>query len=107
MNAVRNSTQQLLEQTLHNVRLKSNFNGECCGGDIVDAMRDDGEALEADRLEVLVTRTHIMRAMESLGEENPAEVLEDYEHRMPASQAVNYLRAAIERTTKMKDSTAV
>jgi hypothetical protein len=70
-------------------------------------MRDAGEALEADRLEVPVTRTLLMRAMESLGEEFPAEVLQDYEYRMPASQAVSYLRAAIERTTKMKDSTAV
>ena len=107
MNAARNPTKQLLEQTLHNITLKANSNGECCGGDIVDAMRDAGEALEVDRLEVLVTRTLLMRAMESSGEEYPAEVLQDYEHRMPASQAVSYLRAAIERTTKMKDSTTV
>jgi hypothetical protein len=33
--------------------------------------------------------------MESMGEEYPAEVFQDYEHRMPVSAALKYLREAI------------
>jgi hypothetical protein len=45
--------------------------------------------------------------MESLGEEYPTEVLQDYERRMPVSKALKCLSEAIESTTRLKDSTAL
>jgi hypothetical protein len=42
--------------------------------------------------------------MESLGEEYPAERLQDYEHRMPVSTALKYLSVAIDETPLPKDS---
>ena len=94
---------QILERTLNIVRIKANSNGECFGGEIVDAMRDAGAALGVDRLEVLLTRTVLVQSMESLGESYPAMVLQDYENRMQVSQALKYLRSAIERVKQLKD----
>jgi hypothetical protein len=42
---------------MDNVRTRSNSDGECFGGEIMDCMREAGKALGADRLEVLLTRT--------------------------------------------------
>ena len=92
---VPNSARQILERSLDTVRIRANFNGECFGGEIADALREAGVALGVDRLEVLLTRTVLTRTMESLGENYPAEVLQDYENRMPVSKALRYLSEAI------------
>jgi hypothetical protein len=55
--------------------MRANADGEVFGGEIMDAMRDTGSALGVDRLELLLIRTVLVRAMESLGENYPAEVL--------------------------------
>ncbi|HET6179106.1 MAG TPA: hypothetical protein VFE61_19410 [Candidatus Sulfotelmatobacter sp.] len=101
-NIVPPSARQILERTLDNVRVKANSNGECFGGEITDAMREAGAALGADRLEVLLTRTVLVRTMESLGENYPAEVLQDYDNRMRVSDALKYLSEAIDSTTRLQ-----
>lgn len=103
-NIVPNSTPQILERTLDSVRLRANSNGECFGGEIMDAMREAGVALRADRLEVLLTRTVLVQTMESLGVSYPAVVLQDYENRMPVSRALKYLSEAIDWTRRLKHS---
>ena len=94
-NMVPASTSELLQRTLDTVRIRANSNGECFGGEIADALREAGVALGVDRLEVLLTRTVLTRTMESLGENYPAEVLQDYENRMPVSKALRFLSEAI------------
>ena len=107
MNMTPTLARQILERTMDNVRTRSNSYGECFGGEIMDCMREAGKTLGADRLEVLLTRTLLVRIMESMGEEYPAEVLQDYERRMPVSKALKCLSEAIESTTRLKDSTAL
>ena len=58
-------------------------------------------SLGVDRFELLLVRTVLVRAMESLGENYPAEVLQNHETRMRVSDAIRYLREAIERTTQL------
>ena len=70
----------------------------------MDAMREAGVALRADRLEILLTRTVLVQTMESLGESYPAMVLQDYENRMPVSRALKYLIEAIDWTRRLKHS---
>ena len=103
-NIVPNSAPQILELTLDKVRLRANANGECFGGEIMDAMREAAAGVRADRLEVLLTRTVLVQTMESLGESYPAEVLQDYENRMPVSKALRYLNEAINWTARLKGS---
>ena len=103
-NIVPNSTRQILERTLDTVRLIANSNGECFGGEIMDAMREAGVTLRADRLEILLTRTVLVQTMESLGETYPAMVLQDYENRMPVSRALKYLIESINWTRCLKHS---
>ena len=103
-NIVPNLTLRMLERTLDGVRLRANSNGECFGGEIMDAMRQAGVALRADRLEILVTRTVLVQTMESLGEGYPSVVLQDYENRMPVSKALKYLSGAIDWTRRLKHS---
>lgn len=103
-NIVPCSTLQILEGTLDTVRLRANSNGECFGGEIMDAMRQAGVALRADRLEILLTRTVLVQTMESLGESYPAMVLQDHENRMPISKALKYLIEAIDWTRRLKHS---
>lgn len=93
---------QILERSLDTVRIRANSNGECFGGEITDAMREAGVALGVDRLDVLLTRTVLARTMEALGESYPAEVLQDYEKRMPVSTALRYLSEAIVSLEKLK-----
>lgn len=95
---------QILESTLNTVRIRANSDGECFHGEITDALREAGAALGVDRLEVLLTRAVLARAMESLGERYPAEVLQDYETRMPVSQALRYLSEAIVSLRNLKTS---
>ena len=101
-NIVPSSALQILERTLDSVRLRANSNGECFGGEIMDAMREAGLALGADRLEILLIRTVLVETMESLGESYPAVVLQDYENRMPVSRALKYLSEATNWTQKLK-----
>jgi hypothetical protein len=103
-NIVPASAQPILERTHDIVRMRANSNGECFGGEIMDALREAGSALGADRLDVLLTRTVLLRTMESLGETYPAEVLQNYENRMRISEALRYLREAIDWTTRLKNS---
>jgi hypothetical protein len=103
-NMVPASTSEILQRTLDTVRIRTNSNGECFGGEIADALREAGVALGVDRLEVLLTRTVLTRTMESLGENYPAEVLQDYQNRMPLSKALRYLNEAIVCVGKPKTS---
>jgi len=101
---VPNSARQILERSLDTVRIRANSNGECFGGEIADALREAGVALGVDRLEVLLTRTVLTRTMDSLGESYPAEVLQDYENRIPVSKALKYLSEAIVGLEKWQTS---
>lgn len=103
-NKVPKSATQILERSLDTVRIRANSNGECFGGEITEAMREAGVALGVDRLEVLMTRTVLARTMESLGETYPAEVLQDYENRIPVSRALRYLNEAIVGLGKLQMS---
>ena len=98
------SALEILKHTLDTVRLRADANGECFGGEIADAMRDAGGSLGVDRLEILLTRTLLVRAMESLGESYPTEVLQNFETRMPLSKAINYLNEAIAWTARLEES---
>lgn len=98
------SASEILKHTMDTVRVRANANGDCFGGEIGDAMRDAGVALGVDRLEVLLTRTLLLRTMESLGEAYPAKSLEDFETRIPVSRAITYLNEAIVRTGNEEDS---
>jgi hypothetical protein len=100
MNIVPISAQQILEKTLENLQGRANSRGECYGGEILDCMKDAGTALGVDVLEIQVTRTILVRTMESLGENYPAHVLQNYDHRMPLPNAVKYLREAIAWTKR-------
>src|ERR1700739_4385850 len=101
-NIVPSSTTNILYRKLDTVRLRAKTNGECFGGEIMDAMREAGVALRADRLEILLTRTVLVQTMESLGESYPALVLQDYENRMPVSRALRYLIESINWTRRLK-----
>jgi len=83
--------------------MKANADGEIFGGEIMDAMRDAGSAIGMDRLELLLIRTVVVRAMESLGESYPTEVLQNHETRMRVSDAIKYLREAIEWTSRLQN----
>ena len=96
--------QQILDRTFDYLRLRANSNGECFGGEIMDGRREAGLSLGADRPEVLLTRTILVRTMESLGEPYPADVLQNYDHRMPLSKALKYLRESIDWTRRLKES---
>lgn len=98
------SASDILKRTLDIVRMKANSNGECFGGEIVDAMREAAIALGVDRLEVLLTRTLLLRTMESLGESYPAELLQDFQTRIPVSKALKYLNEAIIRAADLTEA---
>ena len=103
-NMVPASSSEIFQRTLETVRIRANSNGECFGGDIADAIREAGLALGVDRLEILQTRTVLVRTMESLGENYPAEILQDYQNRMPVSKALRYLNEAIVWLAKSRTS---
>jgi hypothetical protein len=104
-NVIPASAPKVLEKALDIVKMRANAHGEVFGGEIADALREAGVTLSVNRLDVLLTRTVLVRAMESLGEMHPAEVVQDYEHRMPVSEALRYLSEAIEWTTRLRNST--
>jgi hypothetical protein len=106
-NLIPSSALPVLSKTLDAVRYRANANGEIFGGEIMDAMRQAGTALGLDRLEVLLIRTVLVRAMESLGENYPADVLQNFETRMRVSDALKYLREAIEMASQPQSEAAV
>ena len=55
--------------------------------------------LGANHVEILHTRSLLVRSMEMDGEEYPAEILQDYDDRIPLSTALKFLNEAIEGTT--------
>jgi hypothetical protein len=61
MNIASISARQILERTMDNVRTRSNSDGECFGGEIMDCMREAGKTLGADRWMVLRTRAMLVR----------------------------------------------
>lgn len=101
-NLVPPSALRILEKTLDTIKIRANADGEVFGGQIMDAMREAGACFGVDRLEILLVRTALVRAMESLGEDYPAEVLQNHETRMRVSEAIRYLREAIEWTTRLQ-----
>jgi len=103
-NLVPSSSVQVLNRTLDAIRMRANADGEVFGGEIMDTMREVGSALGVDRLELLLIRTVLVRAMESLGENYPAEVLQNHETRMRVSDAMKYLREAIECSTRLQNA---
>lgn len=98
------SAPRILEMTLDIVMTRANANGELFGGQMADAMGEAGNQLGIDRLEVLLVRTVLVRTMESLGEICPSEVLQNYETRMSVSDAIKYLREAIELSARLQNS---
>jgi len=98
------SALRILEMTLDIVTIRANANGELFGGEIADAMGEAGNQLGINRLEVLLVRTVLVRTMESLGENYPSEVLQNHETRMRVSDAIKYLRQAIELTGRLQNA---
>lgn len=98
VNIAPDEARRILERTCERVKLRADSNGECFGGEIIDSLREAGVELGARHIEILQARSLLVRGMESLGEEYPAELLQDYEQRIPLSTALRFLNQAIERT---------
>ena len=90
---------RILERTCDRVKLRANSNGECLGGEIMDSLREAGVELGARHIEILQTISLLVRSMELLGEAYPAEILQNYDHRIPLSTAMRFLNEAIKMTT--------
>ena len=99
-NIAPDEARRILERTCDRVKLRANPNGECFGGEIMDSLRQAGVELGAHHIEILQTRSLLVHSMELLGEEYPAEVLQNYDDRIPLSTALRFLNGAIERTKK-------
>ena len=97
-NIAPDEARRILERTCDRVKLRADSNGECFGGNIMDSLREAGIELGARHVEILQTRSLLVRSMESLGEEYPAELLQDFDHRIPVSTALRLLNEAIEKT---------
>lgn len=97
-NIAPDEARRILEHTCERVKLRANSNGDCLGGDIMDSLREAGVELGAHHIEILQTRSLLVHSMELLGEEYPAEILQDYDHRIPLSTALRFLNEAIRRT---------
>jgi len=98
VNIAPDEARRILERTCDRVKLRANANGECFGGEIMDSLREAGVELGANHFEILQTRSLLVRSMELLGEEYPAEILQDYDNRIPLSAALRFLNEAIEGT---------
>lgn len=94
-NKVADFAPRILKRAIERVILRANSNGECFGGEITDALREAGVELGATHVEILQTRSLLVRTMESLGEAYPAEILQDYETRIALSTALRFLNEAI------------
>lgn len=97
-NIAPDEARRILERTCDRVKLRANSNGECLGGEIMESLREAGVELGARHIEILETRSLLVHSMELLGEEYPAEILQNYDHRIPLSTALRFLNEAIERT---------
>jgi hypothetical protein len=64
------------------------------------SLREAGVELGARHLEILQIRKVLVRSMESLGEEYPSEILQEYDHRIPLSMALRFLNEALESTKR-------
>jgi hypothetical protein len=95
VNIVPDVARRILERTCDRIKLRANSNGECFGGDIMESLREAGVELGAYHVEILQTRNLLVRSMESLGEGYPAEILQDYEDRIPLSTALKFLNEAM------------
>ena len=102
-NIVPDVARRILERAGDRVKLRSNSNGECFGGDIMESLREAGVELGAHHVEILQTRNLLVRSMESLGEGYPAEILQDYEKRIPLSIALRFLNEAMNWTKGQRD----
>ena len=63
---------RILERACERLKLRANSNGECFGGEIMDSLREAGVELGAHHVEILQTRTLLVRSMELCGEAYPA-----------------------------------
>ena len=97
-NIAQDEARRILERTCESVKLRADSNGECFGGEIMDSLREAGIELGASHFEILQTRSLLVHSMELLGEKYPAEILQNYDHRIPLSTALKFLNEAIERT---------
>ena len=97
-NIAPDEARRIFERACDRLKLRADSNGECFGGEIMDSLREAGIELGANHFEILQTRGLLVRGMESLGEEYPAEILQDHDHRIPLSTALRFLNEAIERT---------
>lgn len=103
-NLVPSSALPVLNKTLDAIKMRANADGEVFGGEIMDSMREVGSAMGVDRLELLLIRTVLVRAMESLGENYPTDVLQNHDTRMRASDAIRYLREAIDHASRRQNA---
>src|SRR5215467_14769879 len=85
VNIAPDEARRILERTCDRVKLRANSNGECFGGEIMDSLREAGVELGTRHVEILETRSLLVRSMELIGEEFPAEILQDYDSRIPLS----------------------
>lgn len=97
------AARRILERVCDKVKLRANSNGECLGGEIMDALREAGVEVGAQHVEILQTRSLLVRGMESFGEGYPAEILQDYEERIPLSIALRFLNEAMNWTKGQRD----
>lgn len=87
---------RILELAIERIKLRANSNGECFGGDIIESLREAGVDLGAHHVEILQTRRVLVQSIESLGEDAyPAEILQDYETRIPLSKALRLLNTGM------------
>jgi hypothetical protein len=98
VNLAPDEARRILERTCDRVKLRANSNGECLGGEIMESLREAGVELGTNHFEILQTRSLLVRSMELLGEEWPAEILQDYDNRIPLSTALRFLNEAIDKT---------
>jgi hypothetical protein len=102
-NTVPNVARRILERACDKLKLRANSNGECFGGEITESLREAGVEIGVHHIEILQTRSLLVRNMESLGEGYPAEILQDYDHRIPLSTALRFLNEAMNWTKGQGD----
>ena len=97
-NIAPDEARRILDRTRDRLKLRADYNGECFGGEIMDALREAGVELGASHIGILQTSSLLVRSMELFGEEYPAEVLQDYDSRIPLSTALRFLNEATQST---------
>jgi hypothetical protein len=95
-------TWSLLVKAWDGLLKRSNASGECFGGEILDCWRDASVALGAGSVELVFTRGVLVLAREAEGAQDPQGLLQDYENRIPVSEALRYLRRALAGNSKSK-----